>query len=130
MTMVTIEVRCAIAHRAHAYSQYLPKTNTYTGELVDAPKWHPNAVCITTGDLSFPVRTIDRDRVLSITGAVLPPVKSTKKTAKNKTKTFSVEGSKGKKYTVTLDGNQASCTCPGFQFRKTCKHVTEILKSY
>ena len=34
-----------------------------------------------------------------------------------------VEGSKGNKYTVTLTGNQWSCTCVGFNYRRKCKHV-------
>lgn len=123
MTMVTVEVRSAIAHRAHLYAQPIPKSNTYTGELVDAPKWHPTAICITTGDPSFPVRVIDRERVLSMTGAKLDSAKKS-----DAPKVFQVDGSKGRVYTVTVDGNRATCTCPGFQFRKSCKHVTKILK--
>ena len=35
-----------------------------------------------------------------------------------------VEGSKGAKYIVNLDEN--TCTCPGYTFRGTCKHVKEL----
>jgi hypothetical protein len=46
--------------------------------------------------------------------------------------TFEVEGSKGKKYQVTLSGSEgpAHCTCPAFKFsgeRQTCKHVEKVL---
>lgn len=37
-----------------------------------------------------------------------------------------VEGSNGKKYYVSKIGNKYICTCPGFTFRHTCKHTTEI----
>lgn len=37
-----------------------------------------------------------------------------------------VEGSNGKKYYVTKVGAKYMCTCPGFSFRHTCKHTTEI----
>lgn len=37
-----------------------------------------------------------------------------------------VQGSNGKEYHITKIGSKYSCTCPGFQFRHTCKHVTEL----
>lgn len=37
-----------------------------------------------------------------------------------------VEGSNGKKYYVTKIGTKYACTCPGFTFRHTCKHVKDI----
>lgn len=36
-----------------------------------------------------------------------------------------VEGSNGKKYFLTKVANKITCTCPGFTFRNTCKHVKE-----
>ena len=35
-----------------------------------------------------------------------------------------VEGSKGAKYIINLDEN--TCTCPGYTYRGTCKHVKEL----
>lgn len=50
--------------------------------------------------------------------AVKPsPFKQIKK-ASNEIK---VQGSNGKEYTVNLD--EKTCTCPGFTFRGSCKHV-------
>jgi hypothetical protein len=37
-----------------------------------------------------------------------------------------VEGSNGKKYYVTKVGAKYTCTCPGFTFRHTCKHVSDL----
>ena len=37
-----------------------------------------------------------------------------------------VSGSNGKKYFLTQLGTRWSCTCPGFTFRHTCKHITEV----
>jgi SWIM zinc finger len=38
-------------------------------------------------------------------------------------KTWTVSGSKGNTYTVTLEENVYNCTCSGFQFRGTCRHI-------
>lgn len=43
--------------------------------------------------------------------------------------TWTVEGSKGKTYTVSREpggGMNYACTCPGFTFRGSCKHVAEF----
>ena len=41
-------------------------------------------------------------------------------------KVWHVEGSKGNMYTVKLSGGSYSCTCPGYGFRRKCRHITEI----
>lgn len=39
---------------------------------------------------------------------------------------WTVTGSKGDEYTVSLDSGRWSCTCPGHGFRGRCRHVDEI----
>ena len=41
-------------------------------------------------------------------------------------KVWHVEGSKGNMYTVKLSAGAYSCTCPGFGFRRKCRHIEEI----
>ena len=38
-------------------------------------------------------------------------------------RTYDVQGSKGDTYTVTDHGGTWTCTCPGFGWRRKCKHV-------
>jgi len=38
---------------------------------------------------------------------------------------YSIPGSKGLPYTVTLHRGQWTCSCPGFGFRRRCRHVDE-----
>ena len=45
------------------------------------------------------------------------------KTRTEEVKTWKVEGSKGNVYKVTLSGDRWSCTCPGFRWRNSCKHI-------
>ena len=38
-------------------------------------------------------------------------------------RTYEVQGSKGDTYAVTDHGGTWTCTCPGFGWRRKCKHV-------
>ena len=37
-----------------------------------------------------------------------------------------VQGSNGKEYYIEKVGSKYTCTCPGFTFRHTCKHVQNV----
>lgn len=41
---------------------------------------------------------------------------------------ITVEGSNGKKYFLTKVGGKYVCSCPGYQFRRQCKHSQEYNK--
>lgn len=48
---------------------------------------------------------------------------------RNTLKSAEVESSKGGKFykvTVSLDGKLDNCTCPGFGYRRRCRHVDEL----
>ena len=48
-----------------------------------------------------------------------------------KKKTVQITGSTGNKYKVVLEnGHATSCTCPGFHFRKNCRHLKEVEERY
>jgi hypothetical protein len=52
--------------------------------------------------------------------AVTPnPFKQPKKAANE----ITIQGSRGNVYTINID--EKTCTCPGFTFRGSCKHVGE-----
>jgi hypothetical protein len=40
-----------------------------------------------------------------------------------------VEGSNGNKYTVTKIGDKFKCSCPGYGFRRKCKHSQRIAEN-
>ena len=45
-------------------------------------------------------------------------------------KTYKIQGSGNNIYTLTVKGTQKSCSCPGYQFRRKCKHATLWTPSY
>jgi hypothetical protein len=92
-----------------------PEFFTYTGEEVKLKHVGADSIALTTGNPEWPVRVIPRAWIVSINGA---PVAHTS----SQTTTRTVKGSKGEEYVVTM-GARPSCTCTGFAFRKTCKHI-------
>ena len=49
----------------------------------------------------------------------------------NKNKVYKVKSSRGDKtYEVTINSSgEFSCTCPGYGFRRRCRHIDEVKKS-
>ena len=121
---VTIKVRNALYDVRDRYANgYVgPEFNNYTGTIVREKFFSTDEIGITTGDPRFPVRRIHRNRIVEVGGAKLDytPVKSDRITK-------TVQGSKGNTYIVTAENGKATCTCQGFQFRKSCKHTQAVL---
>ena len=121
---VTIKVRNALYDVRDRYANgYVgPEFNNYTGTIVREKWFGAEEIGITTGDPSFPFRRIHRERIVEVGGAKLDytPVKSEREV-------ITVQGSKGNTYIVTKENGKATCSCPGHQYRKTCKHVQELV---
>ena len=121
---ITIKVKNPVWPMRKAYASYVhvPEFNTFTGRVVrDHRAIKPGQIGLTTDEPNFDLRVIDIERIVSVDDAVFTqPVKT-----EPSTKTWTVQGSKGKTYTVTLDHGRYECTCPGFQFRRSCKHVDD-----
>lgn len=105
-------------NRRSAYAFHFPETYIREGDVVPTPKWAvPGTVCIATGDPKFPVSMIDPSMIVSIDDVVAEERPSD-------TKTVVIAGSKGASYTVTRSPTGTTCTCAGFGFRKSCKHIS------
>ena len=98
---------------------------TITGIVEKATKFTPpNFVRLLT-DFDSPVRIreIPVERITDLRyndGRI-----AAKSQASEQTKNWTVQGSRGNQYVVVRSNNSWSCTCPGFQFRKTCRHIKE-----
>lgn len=100
-----------------------PNFHVFEGTIVSKYKWLSDRQFCMTGDDAMKIRVIDMSLVQDI--ELLSGDFATVDTGMQ---VFEVEGSKGKKYIVSKDSKGWDCTCPGFQFRKSCKHVTELSK--
>jgi hypothetical protein len=120
--------RIAITFEFPSYvigSSKVSKT-TITGVVEKATRFTPpNFVRIAT-DFDSPVRVreIPLNRVTNI--EYDDGRSADKQKVDLNTRTWSVAGSRGAVYTVTQTNSSWACTCPGFQFRKICRHITEL----
>lgn len=119
--------KVAITFEFPSYVLGSPKVNktTITGIVEKATKFTPpNFVRLLT-DFDSPVRVreIPVERITDLQyndGRI-----AAKSQASEQTKNWTVQGSRGNQYVVVRSNNSWSCTCPGFQFRKTCRHIKE-----
>lgn len=104
--------------RRDSYFFEVAQFHYYEGEEVKVKWAGAHEMGLKTND-SVGLRVIQRKNIREIDGQ---PYEYVEGLATAKKLTLSVPGSKGGSYTVTL-GEHPECTCPGFQFRGTCKHL-------
>jgi len=121
---VTVRVKNIMWDKRHLYAPGVvsQEFNTYTGKVVYEKWYKPNEVGLTTGLRDFPVRVIQRERIVGVND--LPVSYEQPKQEQRIEKV--VQGSKGNSYIVVKEAGKVTCTCPGFTFRHTCKHTLEL----
>jgi hypothetical protein len=127
MLVPTVGSKVKITLRDHHGPKMIPPRSgitEYEGTVLNPDKWLTDRQFCLSGSARVPVRIIDMTRVVDI------KVISGKLSEVNTSvKTWNVNGSKGNKYVVTRTSKGWSCTCTGYQFRKQCKHITELSKT-
>jgi len=105
------------------FCDVIPKTIIYEGQVVALDKFDPkDSFNLTTGNHSFPIRNIAIRNVVNI------EVIQQNDKQSSSVQTIEVVGTKGNKYTITIDRDKITCTCPVFQFKKQqCKHIKKFL---
>jgi hypothetical protein len=105
--------------KRHLWAYPQPETFTYEGEQVPTYKWSaPGTVCLTTGNPRWPVREIHPSNIISIDDSAVEHPKQAPAE-----RIIQIAGSKGSTYFLTVGAKGRSCSCPGFSFRKSCKHT-------
>lgn len=118
---VTIKVRNPVWNMRKAYASYVhvPEFNEYTGTVIrDHKAVREGQIGLTTGERVFDMRVIDIDRIVGF--------ESAKSSHAEPELTWMVQGSKGSEYVVRKEGTSYTCSCPGYGFRRACKHIDQI----
>jgi hypothetical protein len=92
-----------------------PAFNEYEGKVLAPYKWLKAGQFCMSGDAKWPIRVI----TLAFTESITVASVTTEKTA-------TVEKVSANKYNTRQVGKKWHCECPGFGFRRTCKHVTAM----
>lgn len=112
--MVKLKVYNTMYERRTSYFFEIPEFNYYEGDEVKVKWVKPEEIAVSTGLKDFSFRVIQRKYIREIDGK---PYSFEVKDQKEEVRL--VQGSNGKVYEVTSH----SCTCPGFTFRGSCKHI-------
>jgi hypothetical protein len=123
---VTVRVRNTLWEHRHRYaSGVVREFDTFSGVVLPLEKWQdPTQVFnLSTTMPHFPRRVLHYADVVSVDDSLVEY-----KTARlaQQPRHFTVQGSKGNVYTISVNGVHKSCTCPGFSFRRDCKHIRAI----
>jgi|GEM_PF-2296205 len=117
---VSVRVKNQLWPRRKAYAFFISEFEAFTGTVQKPPAWAVDVLSLSTGDSQFPFRLIAYASIVEKNGAVVEPTKT-----KLQIETWVVSGSKGNSYRVTREVGRWACTCPGFEFRKACKHIND-----
>lgn len=101
-----------------------PELTEYAGRVLDPYRWLTDREFCMTGDEAWPIRVMNLSLIediqfLSGTGQEIDTT----------AQSWQVAGSRGNTYTVNRTRSTWICTCPGFQFRKSCRHISELRDS-
>ena len=121
MEQITVRTRLyqPSYHRADSYCEH-----EITGELLNSIKWlTPDEIAVTNPQHPNGFSIIHKKNILWIKD--LAGKKSTVKVDEDY-KQWTIKGSTGKEYLVIRQKGQYNCTCPGFTYRKSCRHITEV----
>jgi len=97
-----------------------PHEYKHTGEVIAVSWLKPDEFAIKNPQHPNGFSVINLSNVVSL--------KSNKSTVKLDTdyKEWTVTGSKGNTYLVIRQKGKYNCSCPGYTFRKHCRHISEL----
>ena len=110
---------------------HIPEFVEYEGTVVKNDSFDAvDSFCLTSGLPSyfkFPVRNIMLKNVQNMRYKDGVDIVKEDKSSTDGTKTFVEKSSRtGEEYIVSVANGTWNCTCKGFMFRKSCKHINDV----
>ena len=107
----------------------MPDSSVYRGFVLKPLNWiDPDDFCLSTNTPEVPIRILDSKLIRAIRYIDGTEVAPAKVEEKPKVRVWTIDGSKGNVYTVTLNGGKFTCNCQAGQFGRYCKHVDQAKK--
>lgn len=110
------------------YAASIPREHTKSGVVVKSEKFDDvDSFRLATGRQEYPVSVVSLSRVTSLVYSD-GTVGKTEDKPQVSVAQWEVKSSsrKGGSYTVTLMNGHYECTCAGYMFRKSCRHINEV----
>jgi hypothetical protein len=123
---MNIVIRNPLWLKRELYAFAVPEYLEYSGEETTLRHVSSDSLCLTTGLPEFPVRVIPRAWIVSGVSVGAAAVADQGSTGSS----YTVTGSRGSEYTVTHSSGVWHCSCAGFEFRHSCRHITELAKTH
>lgn len=121
MSQITVRTRLyqPSYHRLDAYLEH-----EITGEILNSIKWlKPDEIAISNPAHPNGFSILHKKNILWIRDSL---GKQTTVKIDPDYKQWTVKGSKGNEYLVIRQKGLYNCNCTGFQYRKSCRHITEV----
>ena len=112
------------------YAFHIPEFNYFEGTILYEKWFKPGEVGLTTDQVHFPFRVLQMERIVEINGKRSKfSAKSLSTSKDGQQRTITIKGSTGSLYEVQIGGKWGpSCSCKGYQFRRSCRHIVEAEK--
>lgn len=111
-----------------------PEHTIVSGVVQQLLPWLPNPekfLILRTPDATCYTRIIPLNKIVAINGEKQSLASKEPKTQeKTQLRQWVVSGSKGDQYVVSMTAHGMDCSCKGFQFRRSCKHIASVEKSH
>lgn len=111
----------------YANYMHIPEFHFFEGNVVYEKWFRTNEIGLTTNQKHFPMRVIQKERIVEVNGEESKFVsQSLQAEQDSERRRITIKGSKGTLYQVEVGGKERPrCSCPGYQFRSHCRHITE-----
>lgn len=112
---------------SYLFSKEKFRYDTFHGVVVRSESWlQPHEFNVKTGNPKYPTSTISLknvDKITYVSGS------GRKIHTQSDIREFKVlSKSTGKMYFVKVTGTKVTCDCPGYTFRRACKHIDAVAK--